>query len=91
MNEQKIRLLMITFILIGVTLILTGIYLIAFTDTAITEGTTGIFKIAGLIAGGLFLSVPAKIYLTLQLMKYNDEKVRIANMLAEKNAKKNEN
>ncbi len=78
-------------IVIGVTLILTGIYFIAFTDTAITEGTTGIFKIAGLIAGGLFLSVPAKIYLTLQLMKYNDEKVRIANTLAEKNAKKNEN
>ena len=78
-------------IVIGVTLILTGIYFIAFTDTAITEGTTGIFKIAGLIAGGLFLSVPAKIYLTLQLMKYNDEKVRITNTLAEKNAKKNEN
>jgi len=82
---------MMTLILIGVTLILTGIYLIAFTDTAIKDGTTGIFKIAGLIAGGLFLSVPAKIYLTLQLMKYNDEKVRIANTLAEKNAKKNEN
>ncbi len=91
MDEQKIRLLMMALILIGVTLILTGIYFITFTDTAITEGTTGIFKIAGLIAGGLFLSVPAKIYLTLQLMKYNDEKVRIANMLAEKNAKKNEN
>ena len=90
MSEQRIRSLMIALILIGVSLILVGIYLIVFTNTAITEGTTGIFKIAGLIAGGLFLSVPAKIYLTLQLMKYNDEKVKIANMLAEKNTQKNE-
>ncbi len=90
MNEQKIRLLMMAFIFIGVVLILTGIYFIVFTDIAIKDGTTGIFKIAGLIAGGLFLSVPAKIYLTLQLMKYNDEKVKIANLLSEKNAKKNE-
>lgn len=81
---------MMAFIFIGVVLILTGIYFIVFTDIAIKDGTTGIFKIAGLIAGGLFLSVPAKIYLTLQLMKYNDEKVKIANLLSEKNAKKNE-
>ncbi|MCF6190751.1 MAG: hypothetical protein L3J51_09745 [Cocleimonas sp.] len=86
MNEHKIRLLMMTLILIGVFLILTGIYFIAFTDTATTEGTTGIFKITGLIAGGLFLSVPAKIYLTLQLMKYNDEKVRAANIFPNNSA-----
>jgi len=73
---------MIAFIVVGLCLILTGVYLILFTNTATAKGTTGIFTIAGFIAGGLFLSVPAKIYLTLQLMKYNDEKVRAANELA---------
>ena len=67
---------MVGFILTGLTLIAIGIYLIVFTDTVTTQGTNGILKIAGLIAGGLFISVPAKIYLTLQLMKYNDEKLR---------------
>ncbi len=88
MNEKNIRSLMIAFIVVGVSLILTGIYFIVFTDMVTTKGTTGILTIAGLIAGGLFLSVPAKIYLTLQLMKYNDEKVRIAHELANS---KNEN
>ncbi len=85
MNEKNIRYLMMGFILVGVSLILTGVYLIVFTETAITDGTSGIFKIAGFIAGGLFLSVPAKIYLTLQLMKYNDEKVRAENLAKNEN------
>ena len=76
MNEKQVRHLMVGFILTGLTLIAIGIYLIVFTDTVTTQGTNGILKIAGLIAGGLFISVPAKIYLTLQLMKYNDEKLR---------------
>ena len=76
MNEKQIRLLMTGFILVGLTLVGIGIYLIIFTDTVTSKGADGILKIAGLIAGGLFISVPAKIYLTLQLMKYNDEKLR---------------
>ena len=79
MSEQAIRRLMITFIVIGLTLIATGISLILFTDMVTTKGTDGILTIAGLIAGGLFISVPAKIYLTLQLMKYNDEKLQARN------------
>ena len=80
MNEQNIRHLMIGFIVVGIALILTGVYFIVFTDMVTAKGTSGIFTIAGFIAGGLFLSVPAKIYLTLQLMKYNDEKLRMANV-----------
>jgi len=79
MNEKQIRLLMMGLIVAGLTLISIGIYLIIFTETVTTNGADGILKIAGLIAGGLFISVPAKIYLTLQLMKYNDEKLRAQN------------
>jgi len=71
-------------ILLGITLVLVGLYLAIFTDISTTKGTDGIFTIAGFIAGGLFISVPAKIYLTLQLMKLNDEHLRAANEL-EKN------
>jgi len=69
MKEQNIRRLMFLIIAIGLSLVLYGVYLIAFTELATSQGTSGIFTIAGLIAGGLFISVPAKIYLTLQLMK----------------------
>lgn len=79
MSEQKLRLIMILLIAIGLTMVSIGIYLIVFTEITITKGTDGILTIAGLIAGGLFLSVPAKIYLTLQMMKYNDEKLRARN------------
>lgn len=79
MKEQKIRRLMIGLILIGLILIAIGISLIIFTDIVTTKGTNGIFIITGLIATGLFISVPAKIYLTLQLMKYNDEQLRAKN------------
>jgi len=85
MKEQKIRSLMFLIILVGLCFVLFGIYLIVFTNTATTQGSSGIFKISGLIAGGLFISVPAKIYLTLQLMKANDEKVK------SRNAQLNEN
>ena len=76
MNDKKIRYIMMGAILIGLTLIAIGVSLIIFTDTVTKDGTDGILKIAGFIAGGLFISVPAKIYLTLQLMKYNDDKLR---------------
>lgn len=79
MSEQTTRKLMMLLIAIGIILIVTGISLIVFTNMVSTEGADGILKIAGLIAGGLFISVPAKIYLTLQLMKYNDEKLQARN------------
>lgn len=79
MNEKKLRIIMLSLIAIGLLLVAIGISLIIFTDIVTENGTNGILLIAGLIAGGLFLSVPAKIYLTLQMMKYNDEKLILKN------------
>lgn len=67
---------MYTLIGIGLIMIIVGISLILFTDIHIKQGVQGIMLIAGLIAGGLFLSLPAKLYLTLQLMRMNDEHLR---------------
>ncbi len=79
MKDQDVRRLMFLIIVVGLSLVLYGVYLIAFTDTTTAKGSRGILTIAGLIAGGLFMSVPAKIYLTLQLMKANDEAVKTRN------------
>ena len=79
MNEKKLRIIMLSLITIGLLLVAIGISFIIFTDIVTENGTNGILLIAGLIAGGLFLSVPAKIYLTLQMMKYNDEKLILKN------------
>lgn len=79
MKENTIKNIMVGLIILGITLVLVGLYLAVFTSMTTSKGTDGIFTIAGFIAGGLFVSVPAKIYLTLQLMKLNDEHVRAAN------------
>lgn len=67
---------MYTLIIVGLGVAAVGVGLVIFTDVVTGYGVQGIALVAGLIAGGLFLSVPAKIYLTLQLMKRNDEKVK---------------
>jgi len=76
MAENKINLLMYIFIGIGLILVFIGLGLIFFTDIYIKNGSQGVFLIAGIIGAGLFLLLPAKIYLTLQLMKKNDEKLK---------------
>ncbi|UJS25883.1 hypothetical protein [Thiothrix winogradskyi] len=76
MNETSLSRLMYTLIIVGLGVAAVGVGLVIFTDIVTGYGVQGIALVAGLIAGGLFLSVPAKIYLTLQLMKRNDEKVK---------------
>ncbi len=76
MNETSLSRLMYTLIIVGLGVAAIGVGLVIFTDIVTGYGVQGIALVAGLIAGGLFLSVPAKIYLTLQLMKRNDEKVK---------------
>lgn len=76
MNETSLSRLMYTLIIVGLGIAAVGVGLVIFTDIVTGYGVQGIALVAGLIAGGLFLSVPAKIYLTLQLMKRNDEKVK---------------
>ena len=84
MNEKQITRTIYTVMVIGATLILSGIGLIVFTDIYTAKGVGAVMLIAGLIASGLFLLLPAKIYMTLHLMQRNDEKVKEAN--AKKNA-----
>ncbi|SDZ77692.1 hypothetical protein SAMN05660964_00237 [Thiothrix caldifontis] len=76
MNETSLTRLMYTLIIVGLGIAAVGVGLVIFTDIVTGYGIQGIALVAGLIAGGLFLSIPAKIYLTLQLMKRNDEKVK---------------
>lgn len=76
MNELQLKRLMYGLIIVGLGIAASGVGLVIFTDIVTAYGVQGIAWVAGLIAGGLFLSIPAKIYLTLQLMKHNDEKVK---------------
>jgi hypothetical protein len=76
MNEKQVTHLMYALIIVGLGLAAIGVSLVIFTDIVTGHGVKGIAIVAGLIAGGLFLSIPAKIYLTLQLMKRNDQKVK---------------
>lgn len=76
MNEKTVTRVMYALIIVGLGISGIGVGLVIFTDMVTGRGVSGIATVAGLIAGGLFLSIPAKIYLTLQLMKRNDEKVK---------------
>jgi len=79
MKERTVKNIMLALIILGVILVLLGIYLAVFTDISTSKGTDGIFSIVGFIAAGLFISIPAKIYLTVQMMKLNDEMLRAKN------------
>ncbi|MBO0613205.1 MAG: hypothetical protein RL122_1625 [Pseudomonadota bacterium] len=76
MKEQQLTRFMYALIVVGLGIAASGVGLVIFTDIVTGHGVQGIALVAGLIAGGLFLSIPAKIYLTLQLMKRNDQKVK---------------
>ena len=76
MKEQQVTRLMYGLIIVGLSISAVGVGLVIFTDIVTHQGVQGIAIVAGLIAGGLFLSIPAKIYLTLQLMKRNDARVK---------------
>lgn len=76
MNQKNINTIMYSMIVIGLILVVTGVGLIMFSDIHLKNGIQGIFLITGLIGAGLFLLLPAKIYLTLQMMKNNDKKVK---------------
>jgi hypothetical protein len=81
-QELKIKRFMVMLIIVGIILASSGLGLAIFTRIATHQGVTGIIVITGLIVGGLFLSVPAKLYLTLQLMRHSDEKLATERRLA---------
>lgn len=76
MTEARLSKIMYSLIIIGLSVAGFGLSLAVFTDMVSKGGVNDILLIALLIAGGLLISVPAKIYLTFQLMKFNDEKMR---------------
>ncbi|MCG9714786.1 hypothetical protein L1D29_18445 [Shewanella insulae] len=67
-DDKLIRLLKIC-IVIGLSLILLGIYLHNFSDTMEGMGVTGIIISAVCVALGMVLSLPTKMYLTFILVK----------------------
>ena len=58
MNKKQIQWLMISLIFTGLVLILIGLYLVSFTSITTENGVNGILTVAGLITGGLLISVP---------------------------------
>lgn len=60
MNERNLTRLMYGLIIVGLGIAAIGVSLVIFTDIVTQQGVQGIALIAGLIAGGLFLSFPPK-------------------------------
>jgi len=74
------------FILIGITLLILGYYLLLYVDLPTKMGVTGIIICACCIAFGLLFSLPTKLYLTLLLMarERGQQQKLTANKKAEK-------
>lgn len=56
-------------LVMGLALGGTGLYLLAFTDVTCRHGIQGIGLVVGLITLGVFLIVPAKIYIILRFTR----------------------
>ena len=69
MTEKKITKLMYGIIILGLSLTATGLSLVIFTEKVSSGNVDDIMQVALLIAVGLLISIPAKIYLTFQMMK----------------------
>lgn len=73
MSEDKLIILLKTSIIIGLCLLLLGIYFHNFSEYMESLGVTGIVISAACIAFGLIFSLPTKMYLTFLLMKREAE------------------
>ncbi|WP_434930472.1 hypothetical protein ACRWQM_14690 [Shewanella sp. HL-SH5] len=74
MTDARLILLLKTSITIGISLILTGIYLHNFSETVEAMGVKGIIVSAMCVAFGMVLSLPTKMYLTFLLVMRESEK-----------------
>ena len=61
--------LMLLLLIAGLVLSGAGLYLLAFTDITATQGLAGIGLVVTLITLGVFLIVPAKIYIILRFTR----------------------
>jgi hypothetical protein len=62
---------MLMLFIVGAMLLGAGLYLLWFTPATMGWGIEGIALVVGLITLGVFLLVPAKIYIILKLTKKN--------------------
>lgn len=74
MTDNKLITLLKTSIVIGLCLILLGIYLHNFNATIEAMGVKGIIISAVCVAVGMAMSLPTKMYLTFILVKREQEK-----------------
>jgi hypothetical protein len=75
MTENQISKLMYGIIILGLSITASGLFLVLFTEKVSSGNVDDIMQIALLIALGLLISIPAKIYLTFQLMKLKSKKL----------------
>ncbi|MCK5726911.1 MAG: hypothetical protein KAH22_08825 [Thiotrichaceae bacterium] len=76
MKEKNISRLIYSIMITGLIMLASGIALATFTNL-VSEGH--IMLLALMIAIGLLLAAPSKLYLTFQMMHKNDEKLREQN------------
>lgn len=74
LTESQLSKIMYGLTFIGLGIAGFGLGLAVFTDMVSNGDVADILLISLLIAGGLLISVPAKLYLTFQLMRLNDKK-----------------
>ncbi len=75
MKENFIKSIVKILMFIGLLLIAVGIGLIIFTN--LENASSGILLITSFLGVGIFIVLPTKIYLTIQALKKNDEKLRV--------------
>jgi nitrate reductase gamma subunit len=73
-SDKKLMLILKSCIIIGIVLILLGIYLHNFSETIEAMGVNGIIISAMCIALGMIFSLPTKMYLTFLLVKRESDK-----------------
>ena len=76
MKEKTFNRLIYGVMILGLTMMVTGIGLATFTNIA---SGGGFMFLALLIAVGMLLLAPSKMYLTFQMMRKNDEKLKKKN------------
>jgi len=69
MTDKKIILTLKIIIVLGISLILLGVYFHLFNQTIEEMGVNGIIISAGCVAIGMALSLPTKMFLTFLLVK----------------------
>lgn len=83
-NQKAITIMKIVMV-VGLCLILFGHYLLSYTSFAETHGIKGLMISGGMMAIGLIMSLPTKMYLTFVFVKNENERKE-----REKKAKNND-